>query len=126
METKSFWDYILHVFGYEPKEEQLEAIESYYLYGRDTVFVAPTGFEKSLLYKAAPCLFDTDSSAATLVYILIKLILASTQINLELILYLISISKLSDGYKTDLPTKVLVILWAIVPTTDFWCDKQII
>ena len=44
-------------------------------------------------------------SAATLVYVLIKLILASTQINLELILYLISISKLSDRYKTDLPTK---------------------
>ena len=50
------------------------------------------------------------ASAATLVYILIKLILASSQINLELILHLISISKLSDGYKTDFPTKVLVIL----------------
>ena len=62
--------------------------------------------------------------AATLVYILIKLILASTQINLELILHVISISKLSGGWKTDLPTKVLVI-WAVEPT-DFWCDKQII
>ena len=68
--------------------------------------------------------FAQTSSAATLVYILIKLILDSTQINLELILHLISISKLSDGYKTHLPTKVLVI-WAVVPT-DFWYDKQII
>ena len=59
-----------------------------------------------------------------MVYILIKLILANTQINLELILHLISISNLSDGYKTDLPTKFLVI-WEVVPT-NFWYDKQII
>ena len=60
MDVKQMQDIISHVFGYQAKEKQLEAMQSYYLNGTDTVFVAPTGFGKSLLYQAAPFLFDTD------------------------------------------------------------------
>lgn len=48
------------VFGYQPKQQQIAAIESF-TNGIDTVFVAPTGFGKSLLYQIAPFIYDKDT-----------------------------------------------------------------
>lgn len=46
------------VLGYTPKDEQLDALESY-TSGRDTIFVAPTGFGKSFFYIIWPHSFMT-------------------------------------------------------------------
>ena len=45
------------IFSYAPKEKQLQTINSYYG-GKDTIFVAPTGYGKSLIYQMAPFLYD--------------------------------------------------------------------
>ena len=52
-------DTVLKNLSITPKEEQLEAISSYYSKGHDTIFIAPTGFGKSILYEAAPFLYDS-------------------------------------------------------------------
>lgn len=67
--------------GISPKQEQLNVINSY-MSGTDTLFIAPTGFGKSLVYQLAPFLHDreryspgtsstpsTSSSSATNVHV---------------------------------------------------------
>lgn len=48
-----------------PKDEQLEAISSYFNKGQDTMFVAPTGYGKSILFLLAPFLYDVDTELYT-------------------------------------------------------------
>ena len=49
----------------ELKEYQLQAITSYAYRNKDTFFIAPTGYGKSIVYQAAPFLFAKDKYAAT-------------------------------------------------------------
>ena len=47
-----------------PKENQLQTINSYYG-GKDTIFVALTGYGKSLIYQMAPFLYHKRHESYT-------------------------------------------------------------
>lgn len=57
MNSGSIRSVSLQVFDFEPKEEQIGIIRSYWK-GHDSVAVAPTGWGKSLIFQIAPFLFD--------------------------------------------------------------------
>ena len=52
------------IFSHTPKENQLQTINSYYG-GKDTIFVALTGYRKSLIYQMAPFLYDKRHESYT-------------------------------------------------------------
>ena len=46
------------------KSQQAAAIDSYYYQKKDTIFLAPTGFGKSIVYQIAPLLSAVSISAS--------------------------------------------------------------
>ena len=46
------------------KSQQAAAIDSYYYQKKDTIFLAPTGFGKSIVYQIAPLLSAMSISAS--------------------------------------------------------------
>ena len=47
-------------FNIHLKQEQLDTLGSYYIHQKDTILLAPTGYGKSIIYQAAPLLFNED------------------------------------------------------------------
>ena len=47
-----------HVFGYKPREEQLEAIKTLAIDQKDLILIAQTNFGKSIVFQSMPVLRD--------------------------------------------------------------------
>ena len=54
---------ILSRYGFEPKVEQVDALEELLIEKRDVILIARTGFGKSIIFQAAPLMHDTPRIA---------------------------------------------------------------